>query len=362
MPDNADPKPRTQADKDRSRQQSRAVSGRQAARATTGAKPAAKGPQKGGSNQNRAKAGGPPNKGGRPKAGGSRPVAAPRRASMPLLTWGIVGLVIVIVLVFVGVKVFGGSTPASVSSAFQPLPASVATDITTVPTSVFNAVGTTSPAVSITPPTVIKGKAAYVVDGKPGFYYYGAEYCPYCAAERWAISATLARFGSLSGLGAMTSSSTDVFPSTQTVTFAKAAYSSPYIGASLDEYYTNVPLASGGYSVLKKPTAAEQKLISTYDSSTYFSGLTPGETYFPFIDIDNKVLVVSASYSPSLLQGLSRAQIAAGLSDAKSPVTEAILATSNYLSASICSADGGMPKAVCGSKGVTDAAKAMKLS
>src|SRR6266568_183753 len=45
--------------------------------------------------------------------------------------------------------------------------------------------------------------------GKPEIVYVGAEYCPFCAAERWALSVALSRFGSFSGLRLIHSSSTD---------------------------------------------------------------------------------------------------------------------------------------------------------
>jgi hypothetical protein len=40
-------------------------------------------------------------------------------------------------------------------------------------------------------------------------------------------------------LGNMQSSSTDVYPNTQTFTFCKATYTSPYIVFKPDEYYSN---------------------------------------------------------------------------------------------------------------------------
>ena len=34
--------------------------------------------------------------------------------------------------------------------------------------------------------------------GKPEMLYIGAEWCPYCAAERWAMAVALRRFGTFS--------------------------------------------------------------------------------------------------------------------------------------------------------------------
>jgi hypothetical protein len=108
---------------------------------------------------------------------------------------------------------------------------------------------------------------------------------------------------------------------------------------------------------------SDQKLISTYYTTKYLTGITNGQVGIPFIDIGNKIFVYqSSSYTPSILANLSRQQIASGLDDPTNPVTQAILASSNYLSASICATDGQQPSAVCTSKGVTAAAKALKLT
>ncbi len=47
---------------------------------------------------------------------------------------------------------------------------------------------------------------------KPQVAYIGAEYCPFCASERWPMVIALSRLGTFSGLGLTTSSATDVFP------------------------------------------------------------------------------------------------------------------------------------------------------
>ncbi|MEM3791396.1 MAG: DUF929 family protein, partial [Candidatus Micrarchaeaceae archaeon] len=48
------------------------------------------------------------------------------------------------------------------------------------------------------------------VQGKPAVVYIGAEYCPFCAAERWALIIALMRFGNLSNISYMVSSPTDI--------------------------------------------------------------------------------------------------------------------------------------------------------
>ncbi len=355
---------RSAADKERTKAQSRPVSAKQAGRAQGSAgRPQAKGgpAKKAGTNGRRAQGRVRPAPGRRPP-----PSAAGRRSTTTLLTWGTVGVVIVIVVVLVAVKVFGGSSSTGNSS--NPLPASIAHDLATIPTSAYDQVGTNSPSAPITKPTVVHGQPplTFTVDGKtlPGVFYYGAEYCPYCAAERWAVAASLKRFGTFSGLRETSSSSKDVFASTPTLSFYKSTLTSPYIAFQHVEAYSNNTTASGNYAVLQKPTAAQLHLVEKYDTGTYVQALRSSNANgsIPFIDIGNRLLVSGASYSPAILAGLSRAQIASDLHDPKNPVTQAILATSNYLSAGICSSDGQRPTSVCTSKGVVAAAKGLGLT
>ena len=43
----------------------------------------------------------------------------------------------------------------------------------------------------------MKNAEAITADGKPKVLYVGAEYCPFCAAERWPMVVALSRFGTL---------------------------------------------------------------------------------------------------------------------------------------------------------------------
>jgi hypothetical protein len=374
MPDNSQQKPpRTQADKERSRQQSRAVTGKEAAKGVTGQpgrgqRSSPKGtPQKGTSGPGRGNQAGK----GQPRGGGggSRPsrsgsgASMPRRSPTALLTWGLVALVLIIVVVLVVVKLASSSTNNANAVTSQPVPAAIAADVTQIPASVYNAVGASSPTVAISPPKAISGAPALTLKGKPGVFYMGGEFCPFCGAERWAMIASFSRFGTLTGLGTMQSSSSDIFPNTQTFTFAKAQFTSDYISVDTKEYYSNQENPAGtGYVVLQPLSKSESALVAKYDTAKYTGASTTKSGSIPFVDIGNKYLISGASYSPSILQGLSRAQIASNLSTAKDPATRAIIATSNLISAAICESDGQKPASVCASKGVMAAAKALGRS
>jgi hypothetical protein len=360
---------RTQADKDRSRQQSRAVSGKEAAKGVQGkpgqgqrgpkptsGKPSG-GSQTGGSGRGGSKR--PPNKGGSGRGG---PKRAPRRVNTALYAWGAVGLVVILVVVLVIVKVTSSSSTSGPQASAKPVTATIAAQVTQIPESVYNTVGVSSPNVPVAPPHKVSGQKPLTFDGKPGVFYMGGEFCPYCAAERWSLIAALSRFGKLTGLQTMESSSTDVYPNTPTFTFHKATFTSPYIGTQLVEYYSNQPTATGnGHKITTPLTTAQKKLVSTFDTSKYTGGSGTSSGSIPFIDFGNQFLASGSSYRPTVLASLTRAQISAGLSDATNSVTQAIVASANYQSAAICAIDGSKPSNVCSGKGVQAAAKTMGI-
>jgi hypothetical protein len=345
-----------QSAKDRSRAQSRPVTGK----APAGKSGKATGAAKSGGGGNRSGGGNKPRSGGRPA-----PAAPKRTLSGAAMAWGAVGLVLVIIVVLVVVKAASGNGPTSSShQEVRPAPASLVHTLTTVPTSVFDSVGADIPAeFTGNQPIVISGQPPLTLNGKaPSMMYYGAEYCPFCAAERWAMILSLSRFGTFHGLDTTASGLQDGDYST--FSFRNATYDSPYINFVPIEACTNVvdPNASGcnGYKPLETPTKAEAAVLSKYASSQFVPDNTQGIA-FPYINVDNKVLFSGATYEPGGLTGQSQAEIASALKDPTNPVTQAIVATSNYLSAAICSATNQQPGSVCQSHGVTAAAKAMKL-
>jgi hypothetical protein len=285
-----------------------------------------------------------------------------------LFTWIAVGLVVVVVAALVVIKVTSGSATTSGTSSFQATDAATVAELTTIPASVFNTIGVDSPVSPVSPPQALAGQPALTstdANGKmvPEVFYLGAEYCPFCAAQRWPVIIALSRFGKWSGLGNMTSSSSDVYPSTPTFTFLKSKYTSPYLVFKSVETETNVyDSSTGAYGTLQTPSASEKALFDKYDTSTYIKGLSSSDDgSIPFMSIGNKFLVSGASYTPATLQSLSRTSIAQALQTTTSPVTEAIITSANYLTAAICSVTGQMPSNVCTSAGVLAAKKAMKI-
>jgi hypothetical protein len=278
--------------------------------------------------------------------------AAPR--TRIFLAAGSIIVVLAIVLTFVLIKLNakttsspGSSRPNSHTSA---APAAVVDKVTSVPASTLNTVGSGAFAGKIQ--AITGNPAPLTANGKPELLYIGAEFCPFCAAERWAMIVALSRFGTFSGLGIVRSATADgagnqePFPGTATFTFAHATYTSTYLAFSEVELYTNIPdTSTGTYTTLQKATPAQQALVNKYDAPPYIESAAAGS--IPFLDFGNKYVSIGASYNPQILSGLSWSTIAGDLSNPNSAVAEAVDGTANYITAAVCSMTGNQPASAC---------------
>jgi hypothetical protein len=244
---------------------------------------------------------------------------------------------VVVVVAFIIIKANQNSAKAGsgTSATGAALPARVIKDVTAVPAATLNAIGpgsTVSKAV-----TSISG-SALTSAGKPEVLYIGAEYCPYCATERWSMVVALSRFGTFSGLRGIYSSSTDVDPSTPTLTFYKSTYTSKYLTFTPVETTTE-----DRNTTLQTPTAQQAKIWQKYDSAGNI----------PFIDFGNKYLINQVTYDPSVLKGKTWAQIAAALNDKSSAIAKGADGSANVMTATICKLTHNKPANVCTSPMIT---------
>jgi thiol-disulfide isomerase/thioredoxin len=277
--------------------------------------------------------------------------AAERRAERRrriLIASGSIVAVVAVVLAFVIFKLNSKPSASAGSASNGPTGAALAAvvdKVTSVPTSVSDAVGDGGSALlSAGKPTTISG-SPLTANGKPEMLYMGAEYCPYCAAERWAMIVALSRFGTFSGLATVHSAAAngagqaEPYPNTPTWTFVHASYSSPYLTFTPVEMNTNIPdTSTGTYTTLQTPTAAQQALITKYGGS---SGS------IPFIDFGNKYVISGATYFPTGFAALGWSQIAADLHNPNSAVAQMVLGTANYITAAICKMTGNQPASAC---------------
>jgi hypothetical protein len=271
-------------------------------------------------------------------------------------------VVIVVVLGFAIYKVTAGkAAPAAAASAAAssdasgnaPSPGSASLQdlvrqVTSVPAAALAQVGLGSVQ---SPPVKISGHPL-TSGGKPEVLFVGAEFCPYCAAERWGVIVALSRFGTFTGLATTHSAVEDgagdsePFPNTRTWTFVNARFSSKYLAFTSVETNTNIPdSATGGYTALQSLTKDQQAIVAKYDAPPYVPSADAGA--IPFINFGNKWVIVGASYSPAVLQGLTWAQITADLGRPSSPVARGVLGTANVITAAICTTTGNQPASAC---------------
>ncbi|MGD1033467.1 MAG: DUF929 family protein [Candidatus Dormibacteria bacterium] len=239
----------------------------------------------------------------------------------------VVALIVVLVVVLTGSSVQAVSTPT-------PVPASVLAAVTNPSASLLTQVGRggqSGELSRLSGSTVLKDSS-----GRPEIIFVGAEYCPYCAAERWTMIMALSRFGTFTGLKEMSSTSNDVDPDTSTFTFLDATYSSQWIDFSSTELYDR------NDNPLQTPDAQVEQIFTTYDQPPYTAS-----NGYPFLYIAGRFVLFNTSYDPAILQGLSWKQIAADLGDPTSNVTQAIVGNANYLTAAICLTTGNQPASVC---------------
>jgi len=275
---------------------------------------------------------------GRSSRKGRQAAAARAKQQRRRIAIGVVAAVLVVLLVMVVIAVTRPHDTAAGSGSAG----DAATLAQQVPVSVLNQVGVGK---NITPPNALPaGTVPLEQDGKPEVLYVGAEYCPFCAAERWPLVVALSRFGSFANLGGTESApAPEAYPQTQTFTFYGSTYTSDTVAFVGVETNTNQPDPNGGFTVLETPTAAQQALMQQFDAKPY----TPSPGAIPFLMIGNRFVNIGASYDPAILQGLSRDQIAKDLSDPTSPVAQGVNGAANWLTAAICQANGGTPASVC---------------
>jgi len=281
--------------------------------------------------------------------------AAARRAEQRrriLIAAGSIVVVVAVVVAFIVVK--ANSKPPSSNSSNGPTGAALSSVIaktTSVPASVLDKVGDGSGAFTGKIQT-IKGGTPLTANGKPEMLYMGAEYCPYCAAERWAMIVALSRFGTFSGLTTVHSAAAngagnaEPYPNTPTWTFVHAKYTSPYLTFTSVEMQTNIPDPSTGtYTNLQTPTKDQQALLVKYDAPPYVDSSAAGS--IPFINFGNQYVSIGASYNPGVLAGLSWSTIASDLHNPNSAVAKAVNGTANYITAAICKMTGNQPASAC---------------
>lgn len=260
------------------------------------------------------------------------------------LTFGAIGLVVVIVAGLVVLKVV--SKPgADTSSGLQAADPAVVAQVTGIPASVLDTVGDggVAPTFNLAsgPPPELKSGTL------PRILYVGGLFCPFCATERWPMVVALSRFGTFSGLQFARSATTgETVRDIHTFSLSGVTFTSTVLAFSPFETQdrNHKPLDTLGTS--------EQALMSTLDNQpTLAQGVTSGT--IPFVDIANRWVLAGASYDATLLEGKDWSQIAGAAAGGTSSLGKQLDGAANWLTAAICSLTANKPASVCSDPVIT---------
>lgn len=247
---------------------------------------------------------------------------APRKKSKRGLIIGLTAVAVPVALVAAFLFLLGSYV------APKPSHSGVIGRVTNVPARTLKAVGTGqaySDALSR-----IRRQPPLTRNRKPEVLYIGAAFCPYCAADQWSIIVALSKFGTFSDLAnSRSAASPEKYPNTATLTFDEASYSSRYLTLVTVESQTI------NRTPLQPATPQEKRLWNKYTQGAW-----------PFLDIGNRFFS-EALFNPAVLQGKTPSQIAAAISNASSPIAQAVDGSANVVIAAVCSITGNQPASVC---------------
>lgn len=230
-----------------------------------------------------------------------------------------IGAGAVIAVIVIGLIIWSRSGPTPAATPSPNVTTTVVDGITHLDPTASYAVG----AGNVKDP--LKPTHAAVVkepDGRILVIYVGAEYCPYCAAERWSLVIALSRFGTFNNLQLTRSSSTDIYPDTPTFTFTKASFTSTAVD------FSSAEVADRSGQPLQQPSAAAQAAMNKYDPAGSI----------PFLDIGGPEYETGSGYVPDAIAGEDWTQVLAQVRNFQSPVSQAIVGNANWLTAALCKA------------------------
>jgi Domain of unknown function (DUF929) len=246
-----------------------------------------------------------------------------RRRATVILSSVVAVAVVAAVIAVVALNQHGSNGPATKASD------TVVTNVTSVPASVTDAIGA-GDSFAQTVPASIDG-TRLDANGKPSILFIGGEFCPFCAAQRWALVEALSRFGTFSGLEQITSSEDHI----STFTFAHAKFASKYVNFDPKEEEDQ------NQKPFQKLTDVEKAQWNKYLAPNTTS---PG---FPFVDYNGQYVSEAPLLDARVLFGKSWAQIAESLKDPSSPVARAVDGAANVITATICRLTGNQPASAC---------------
>ncbi|MCL4422981.1 MAG: DUF929 domain-containing protein [Actinobacteria bacterium] len=260
-------------------------------------------------------------------------------------------VVMVAVVATVVVVVARGPSKSPEHPVAVPAPLSVVQSATHVPQSVLDTIGEGSATNRVLP---VENAPFLSQDGLPLVVYVGSEFCPYCAAQRWALVIALSRFGRFSKLSVAQSATSDVYPRLSSFSFFDSTYTSSYLRFDPVEQYSNTAGPDGAFLPLEPLGRQVHALVARFDREPYAGRSSAPPGTFPFVDIANRFLQIGSGFPPGALVGQGLTAISQALSVPSSPIAQAVDGAANGLVAAICSVDGHRPRWVCTSSAAAE--------
>jgi Domain of unknown function (DUF929) len=248
--------------------------------------------------------------------------------------------VLVVAIVIAGIAAYVIFKPAKKTPGSDGVPASaiVAQQVTNVSDATLTTVGKGNVA---TTPSPVTGESPLISNGKPEVLYIGAEFCPFCAIERWSLAIALSKFGTLTKLSQVHSAPDD--GNYASLDFLNPKYKSSFVSKYIT--FTSLENENRSHATLETPNSAQNAL---------WYKLTNNSPGFPFIDFGNKFgITVHPPLDPSVLGKLTQKQVAAQLNNPTSKVAQVIDGGANDDIAAMCSMTGNKPASVCSTPLIT---------
>lgn len=174
--------------------------------------------------------------------------------------------------------------------------------------------------------------------GKSLVYFMGAGFCPFCAAERWAIVMALERFGKWEGIVEDKSAGQDEkYLNVPTFNLARARYSSEHIE------FAGKETADRNFEPLQELDDSDFEILDMYNP----------DQMIPFLLVDGQYMQVGTGFSPEMIQNMSHEQVRTELSNPESVIGKAIREEIDNITALACKSIKGAGDA-CSSDSVKD--------
>lgn len=245
-----------------------------------------------------------------------------------------------VVAATVAVAVFLAVRPATPAARINPALAKLITEVTTVPEKLGGSAYFGYVSALAQPVTGMPLKQR----GKPEVFYVDAGYCPYCAAQNWALIVALSHFGTFSGLSTVHTHPYHGLPPIDGWMFYGSSFTSKYLAFVPVETRSDTlvsakanPGDGTSYLDLQKLTRAQQAIFNKYDSTHAV----------PFIDFGNRTVQTGSIVAPSALAGQTWSEIASTLRKGGTAADQAILGAAGSIIAQLCQLTGNRPASAC---------------